>query len=216
MTFEQNTESQTRPRSLLAPPGGAIDGPKAIFWNERELRAGWRLLIYLLLFTLFASGGIFLAIALHFPQVTRGGITAAACWFKKSWDDRGDGGGAILGRLERREFGVYGLPGAEAFGARFWQGMVGNRDDHGDDPADSSARRIFLRRAGAAWERGVALCGALGIGISLRGLLGGVSFSRVRAIHARFRNCFGPRPRCCPPRSAPLTSETEGKTNWAR
>lgn len=124
MTFEQNPESQTRPRSLLAPPGGAIDGPKAIFWNERELRAGWRLLIYLLLFTLFASGGIFLTIALHFPQVTRGGITAAAMLVQEAVGAiAAMAAAAILARLERREFGAYGLPGAEAFGARFWQGM---------------------------------------------------------------------------------------------
>jgi membrane protease YdiL (CAAX protease family) len=30
----------------------------------------------------------------------------------------------VLGLLEGRPFGVYGLPRAEAFGARFWQGLV--------------------------------------------------------------------------------------------
>jgi membrane protease YdiL (CAAX protease family) len=29
-----------------------------------------------------------------------------------------------MGRIEGRPFGVYGLPGADAFGARFWQGAL--------------------------------------------------------------------------------------------
>jgi len=56
VTFGLNPESPVPKRSLLAPPDGNIDGPKAIFWNERELRAGWRLVIYLVLFFAFATG----------------------------------------------------------------------------------------------------------------------------------------------------------------
>lgn len=125
MTFEQNPEPPSRPQSLLAPPGGALDGPKAILWNESELRAGWRLLIFLLLFALFASAGIFLIIALHLPQVTRGELTATALLLQEGLGTiAAMAAAAILGLLERRDFGVYGLPGAEAFGARFWQGMA--------------------------------------------------------------------------------------------
>lgn len=125
MTFEQNPELPKRSPSLLAPPGGSIDGAKAIFWNDRELRAGWRVLLYLLLFVLFASTGIFLSIALHFPQVMRGNITATAMLVQESVGAvSAMGAAAILGWLEQRDFGVYGLPGAEAFGARFWQGAV--------------------------------------------------------------------------------------------
>jgi CAAX protease family protein len=125
MTLEQNPELQTHPASLLAPPMGAIDGPKAIFWNERELRAGWRLLIYLLLFVAFASAGIFLTIALRFPQVTRAEITATAMLIQEGVGALSAmAAAAVMGWLERREFGVFGLPGAEAFGARFWQGAL--------------------------------------------------------------------------------------------
>jgi membrane protease YdiL (CAAX protease family) len=125
MTFEHNPEPQSRPRSLLAPPGGTINGPKAILWNEHELRAGWRLLIFLLLFALFASAETFLTIALHLPQVTRGELTATALLLQEGLGAiAAMAAAAILGLLERRAFGVYGLPGAEAFGARFWQGMA--------------------------------------------------------------------------------------------
>lgn len=125
MTFEKKPEPQANPRSLLAPPGGTIDGPKAIFWNERELRAGWRLLIYLLLFVTLASAAVYLTIALHFPQVMRGNITAPAMLVQEGVGAiAAMAAAAIMGALEQRDFGVYGLPGAGAFGERFWQGVV--------------------------------------------------------------------------------------------
>jgi membrane protease YdiL (CAAX protease family) len=125
MTFDQNPESQTQPRSLLAPPGGASGGPKTIFWNEREVRAGWRLLMYLLLFVTFASAGIYLTVALHFPQVMRGNITAPAMLVQEGVGALAAmAAAAIMGALEGRGFGVYGLPGAEVFGEPFWQGVV--------------------------------------------------------------------------------------------
>jgi uncharacterized protein len=125
MDVEQNPQPQTPRRSLLSPPRGVIGWPAAIFWNERELRAGWRLLIYLLLFVIFASGGIYLTIALHLPQVMRGGITATAMLVQEGVGAiAAMAAAAVLGRLERRDFGSYGLPGGEAFGARFWQGAA--------------------------------------------------------------------------------------------
>jgi membrane protease YdiL (CAAX protease family) len=96
-----------------------------IFWNEHKLRAGWRLLIFLLLVVLFTLAGTFLAMAMHLPQILRTGLTATSLLVK-------DGFGiiaifaaaAIMGLLEARPFGGYGLPRAAAFGAGFWQGAT--------------------------------------------------------------------------------------------
>jgi CAAX protease family protein len=127
MSFESNPEvlGSVPKTSLLAPPRGNIDGVKAILWNERELRAGWRLVIYFLLFIGFAVGETFLAVALHFPVPSRTNITASGLLVQEAiLMYAAFAAAAILGLLERRPFGVYGLPGTGAFGARFWQGVI--------------------------------------------------------------------------------------------
>ena len=127
MTFGLDPESPVPApkRSLLAPPGGNIDGLKAIFWNERELRAGWRLVIYLLFFFAFAAVEFVLAVRLHLPHVTRTNINASGLLVQDAvMMIAALAAAAILGALEGRPFGVYGLPGASAFRARFWQGIV--------------------------------------------------------------------------------------------
>ena len=149
MTFEKHPENSIPKRSLLAPPEGAADGIRAIFWNENELRAGWRLVIYVVLFGLFVVAGVFVSIRLHFPQLSRTSVTPSALLVQ-------DGIGALaalaaaaaMSLLEGRPFGAYGLPGAAAFGARFWQGII--------------------------W--GLAMIAAM---ISLIRLLGGFSFGEV-------------------------------------
>ena len=126
MTFGLDPESPIPKRSLLAPPGGNIDGPKAIFWNERELRAGWRLVIYLVFFFAFAAAESLLAVLLHLPQVTRTSINASGLLVQEAvMMIAALAAAAILGALEGRPFAAYGLPpGAAAFGARFRQGIA--------------------------------------------------------------------------------------------
>ncbi len=127
MTFEQNPENNAPPPkpSLLAPPGGNIDGPKAILWNETELRAGWRLLIYLVLFREFAAAGTAIALRLHLPFATPTDTTAIGLLVLEGIPMfAAFAAAAILGVLEGRPFGTYGLPAAGVFGARFWQGIV--------------------------------------------------------------------------------------------
>jgi len=63
-------------RTPLGPPPGPLTAARSIFWNETELRAGWRLLIYLLLVIVFVVLGGFLSMALHLPQIARSGLTA--------------------------------------------------------------------------------------------------------------------------------------------
>jgi uncharacterized protein len=125
MALEQNHENTLPPQIPIGPPEGPTSGAKAIFWNEREFRAGWRLLIYLLLVALFTLAGSFLTMTLHFPQITRTGLTATSMLVQE-----GVGiiaalaAAAIMGMLEARPFGAYGLPRAGAFGTRFWHGAA--------------------------------------------------------------------------------------------
>ncbi|MDE3137615.1 MAG: CPBP family intramembrane metalloprotease [Acidobacteriota bacterium] len=95
-----------------------------IFFNERELRAGWRLLVYIALAVLFLLGLQLAASRLHLPLPTSqmkpvgmlvGELLSLAAAF---------GAAAIMGVFEHRTIGVYGLPAREAFRSRFWQGVV--------------------------------------------------------------------------------------------
>jgi len=123
MTLEQNPESA--PQSPLGPPEGTSSGAKTIFWNEHELRAGWRLLIYLLIFFLFALSETFLTMALHLPQLARTGVTATSMLVQECvLLIAALAAAAIMGMVEDRPFGGYGLPRAGAFGAHFWQGAA--------------------------------------------------------------------------------------------
>jgi membrane protease YdiL (CAAX protease family) len=125
VTFEQNPENLVPRRSLLAPPVGSVDGVKGVLWNERELRAGWRLAICFLLFIGFAAAEAFLALTLHLPLASRTDITASGLLVQEAiLMYAALAAAAILGLLEGRPFGIYGLPGKGAFGTRFWQGIV--------------------------------------------------------------------------------------------
>lgn len=124
MELEQNPENTT-PKPPIGPPEGPVRWMNAVFWNEREFRPGWRLLVYLLFAVLFALAGVFLAAALHFPQVMRTALTPTSMLIQESTMLMAVlAAAAIMGLLEGRSFGVYGLPRAGAFGARFWQGAA--------------------------------------------------------------------------------------------
>jgi len=125
MELEQNPASAPLPKIPMGPPEGPRRGMNAIFWNEREFRAGWRLLVYLLFFVLLGLAGVFLTIALHLPQITRTSLTASSMLAQESvLLIAALPAAAIMGLLEGRPFGAYGLPPAGAFGARFWQGAA--------------------------------------------------------------------------------------------
>ena len=111
--------------SLLAPPAGPLDGAKLVFWNQRELRAGWRLIIFLLLVALLIRFAISLAVRLHLPRVSIANPPAGPMLLQESALFLVVVvATAIMGFLEGRPFGVYGLPGTGAFRAHFWQGLA--------------------------------------------------------------------------------------------
>src|SRR5579871_587672 len=121
----QQGASPPPPRPPLAPPPGSVTGVKAIFWNERELRAGWRLAIFILVVFLFAMVGTLILMALRAPLLTRGNIMPAAMMLQEGTQLIAVlAAASVMGLAEGRPFGAYGLPRAGAFGGRFWQGVV--------------------------------------------------------------------------------------------
>jgi membrane protease YdiL (CAAX protease family) len=122
---ELKRESAAPPRPLLAPPAGTIGGVKAIFWNERELRAGWRLVLFSMLFAVFIAAGKRAVELLQLPHATSGNVTAVGVLILESITAAASlGAAAIMARLEGRPFGRFGLPGVGAFRARFWNGFA--------------------------------------------------------------------------------------------
>ena len=124
MPFDQIPEDDA-PRLPLAPPAGPLTGARSIFWNEHELRAGWRLLIFIAIAFAIANVESLILAVLHVPQQQRGELSAGPYLLTRApqvfallcaaW---------IMSVLEDRRFAVYGLPRAGAFGARFWQGAA--------------------------------------------------------------------------------------------
>jgi membrane protease YdiL (CAAX protease family) len=125
MEPDQNPETIPPARLLIGPPHGPASFAKNIFWNEREFRAGWRLIIYSVIVFVILLVETALSKALHLPQIAVAGVTATSIIVQ-------DGisllavfvAAGIMGMLEDRPLGGYGLPRASAFGARFWQGIV--------------------------------------------------------------------------------------------
>jgi membrane protease YdiL (CAAX protease family) len=119
-----NPESATA-RSLLAPPAGKIDGIRAIFWNERELRAGWRLVLFSVLFAGFMAAGSRAVALFQLPHATSGNVTPIGILSLEFVLLAASlGATAIMAYLEGRPFGAFGLPAKDAFGARFWIGFA--------------------------------------------------------------------------------------------
>ncbi len=120
-----NPEPERSQRSPLAPPQGDRTPVVAIFWNERELRAGWRLAIFALFIFALAMGGTGLILLLHLPFPGGGKITPGAILTQECVMLIATAAGTLfMSLLEQRPFGSYGLPVRAAFGARFWHGIL--------------------------------------------------------------------------------------------
>src|SRR5262249_42074859 len=94
-----------------------------VFFNERGLRAGWRLAIYVLLVAFFAAAITTVAVKIHPP--TRGLPSPTGMLLQEIFGFAVVFGCAlIMSRVERRSPAEYGLPLAETFGRKFWLGML--------------------------------------------------------------------------------------------
>jgi CAAX protease family protein len=116
------------------PPPAATDrieaGIAAVFVGQNGIRAGWRWLIFLLICFVCARFLILAAAAAGILHINKGQSSQPV--FNVSSVAMQEGAlviglfvaAFIMSRIERREMGEYGLPRAEAFGRKFWQGVV--------------------------------------------------------------------------------------------
>jgi uncharacterized protein len=120
MTNEDPTKPSNRdPAAPIQPPRQPLN---TVFHNELGLRAGWRLLTYVVIIVIF-SVAINLALdnLFHLPKSAGQSpaglflmeILSLAIVFLPAW---------LMARFEHRPIGSYGLPLHSLFGARFWQG----------------------------------------------------------------------------------------------
>jgi membrane protease YdiL (CAAX protease family) len=94
-----------------------------VFFNDQGVRSGWRLLIYVLLvgISIFLIGYV----ARKFVPPTRGIPPPPAVLVQELVGFAVVFGCAlIMSRIERRSPGDYGLPLSDAFGKKFWLGML--------------------------------------------------------------------------------------------
>jgi uncharacterized protein len=97
---------------------------KRIFHNGRELRAGWRLLLFCILVAAFEWGANLLISKLPLEEYS--GLNAAGVIaFDVGMLIVALAATLVMGRIEHRSFSVYGVPGIrELFGPKFWKGAI--------------------------------------------------------------------------------------------
>lgn len=122
---------------------------RRFFCNSRELRAGWRLFIFLAIVSaLLAVNNVTVRRLPHgandtamylFREMMRFLVFVLASW--------------IMGRMEHRSIADYGLPGRRMFRAQFWQGALLGF-------AAITGLLVALRISGVFHFAGIALHGA--------------------------------------------------------
>jgi uncharacterized protein len=89
------------------------------------LRAGWRLVLFVLFFFLFLMLASGLLLLLRVPMSMRVSLTPGTMLAVEGTElCAALAAAAIMGLAEGRPFSVYGLPRGGAFGTRFWQGVL--------------------------------------------------------------------------------------------
>ncbi len=104
---------------VQAPHEGGSGWLRGIFFGPRELRAGWRLAIFIGLFEVLILVGNALMDAVsgtHDPVSVFFRIRLVNIFSLLI-------AAVIMGRLEKRTMADYGLPWRRMFGTRFWQGV---------------------------------------------------------------------------------------------
>jgi uncharacterized protein len=105
--------------TLSSPP----PSPTSLFHNEHGLRAGWRLLVYLLL---VLAGGVIVMLGLRLFLTPKRGVPMAMILLSQEVVGFAlvYGAALVMSRVERRSVGAYGLPMSEALGGKFWLGFL--------------------------------------------------------------------------------------------
>ena len=115
-----NSEYNPAGQSTLSSPPPS---PTSLFHNEHGLRAGWRLLVYLLL--VLGGGGVVM-LALRLFLTPKRGVPMAMILLSQEVVGFAlvYGAALVMSRVERRSAGAYGLPMSEALGSKFWLGFL--------------------------------------------------------------------------------------------
>jgi membrane protease YdiL (CAAX protease family) len=144
---------------------GETRGLRAIFWNTRELRAGWSFLLFALLYLVLGAGLTFvLQELLHdLPDgwtpgvlILSEGVSLLAAVAAV----------AVMARIERRSFAVYGVPWGAGMGRRFGEGAIWGI-------GASAATILAIAAAGGYSVSGLALHGGA---LARSALLWGLAF----------------------------------------
>ncbi len=108
----------------LALPPASPQRNKVLF-NDRGLRAGWRLLIYILLVAVLSTSVNFV-LRMVYPRPRTSGLPTSGVMLEQEVLGFAllFGCALIMSKIEKRSPGAYGLPLAEAFGRKFWLGML--------------------------------------------------------------------------------------------
>jgi len=120
--MDSTTAPQSDPPSNESWNQPAPNLPNPVFYNKQGIRSGWRILVYVCL-TLLLYG---------FELVPASFLLHAQDPYKISTIMLGEamvflaafGAALLMARIEARPVSIYGLPAREAFGKRFWQGML--------------------------------------------------------------------------------------------
>jgi membrane protease YdiL (CAAX protease family) len=122
INISSEEQGPSRPEALTSAPEFAVQPSyvRTVFLGPDGLRAGWGLALYVAMFYLMQfvvarwAGSLKLGAGDLWPMMLEEfGVVVAALV-----------PAAALARVEKRPWGVYGLPGREAFGKLFWIGVV--------------------------------------------------------------------------------------------
>jgi uncharacterized protein len=120
MEIENQSAATPLPPAISAEPESPL---VRIFMNNGGLRAGWRLLLYVIF--VFVIGLGFRAITMQVLKPSHGVFSISRLFLSEVLGFATVFGAAvIMSFIERRPIGAYGLPVRIAFGKLFWQGAA--------------------------------------------------------------------------------------------
>jgi membrane protease YdiL (CAAX protease family) len=144
--------NQTPEPNLLTPTPSVPAQVHTIFFSEKGLRSGWRLVLYLILFGVFAfSLGRLAEFAVHHLHHKLASIWSALIG-EALVLIAAIAAALIMARIEKRTFDDYGLPKRGAFGRTFWIGTLWGL-------AGITLLLLLIRAAGDFSFGGIALHG---------------------------------------------------------
>ena len=132
MNAEPNSSELLPPPSApdLGSPAPKVSVIRKVFVGPHGIRAGWRFLIFAVLFVILVSGATFAVVHVPFfgklrKEAVTGTLTPAyLIVFELLQFGLALLAAAIMSRIEKRKISEYGIPLRGAFGKHFWQGTA--------------------------------------------------------------------------------------------